>query len=111
MKYCCEDLPFRLRGNPKKGMSKIVDFYDSRTRGSIVWYLTKTREYLVVHNTKCASEMKYCFICGAKLPESLEEAWLEVLEKECGITDPLDEERDMVPPEFWTDEWWKKRGL
>ena len=39
------------------------------------------------------------------------EKWDEILEKEYGITEPFFEDKDRVPPEFWTDEWWKKRGL
>ena len=37
--------------------------------------------------------------------------WCAILEKEYGITDPRGKEADKVPAEFFTDEWWKKRGL
>ena len=53
----------------------------------------------------------YCPFCGAKLPKELSDEWFDILEKEYGIDDPHDSQRDKVPAEFWTDEWWKKRGL
>jgi hypothetical protein len=33
------------------------------------------------------------------------------LREEYGIKDPIFDDKDKVPPEFETDEWWKKRGL
>ena len=54
----------------------------------------------------------FCPFCGTKLPSSLAQKRLEVLEEEYGIDDPYyPEQRKRMPHEFMTDEWWKKRGL
>lgn len=72
--------------------------YDLRLHGS--------REGFIEH-------LFYCPWCGKKLPKKLNSKWDEILEKEYGITDPFFNEKDKakMPKEFWTDEWWKKRGL
>ena len=53
----------------------------------------------------------YCPWCGTKLPKDLDGVWSETLKREYGIKDPIFDDADKVPPEFRTDEWWKKRGL
>lgn len=55
--------------------------------------------------------LSYCPWCGFKLPESLFDARLEILENEYGIDDPYGKQKKNIPAEFLTDEWWKKRGL
>jgi hypothetical protein len=54
--------------------------------------------------------MWFCPWCGSKLPEELGEEWGRILKADFGIEEPF-REWDRVPPEFKTDEWWKKRGL
>ncbi len=56
-------------------------------------------------------ELWYCPWCGVKLPKDLGRIWMEVLKEEYGLKDPIFDDKDKVPPEFHTDEWWKKRGL
>lgn len=60
-----------------------------------------------------ALEMMYCPWCGKRLPKDLREEWFDTLEKEYGIETDIGEARDRkdIPEEFWTDEWWRKRGL
>jgi hypothetical protein len=53
----------------------------------------------------------YCMFCGKELPSSLRHQWFDILEQEYGLESPMEEDEDKVPQEFWTDEWWKKRGL
>lgn len=53
----------------------------------------------------------YCMFCGKKLPESLRREWHDILEQEYGLESPDEEDQNKVPQEFWTDEWWKQRGL
>lgn len=57
--------------------------------------------------------LQFCLFCGTKLPEPLFEQRAEILEKEYGLDDPYwdEEQKKRIPPEFLTDEWWKKRGL
>ena len=62
----------------------------------------KKERYIYIH---------YCPWCGSKLAKELSDEWLYVLEQEYGIKDPQGNDRKKVPPEFKTDEWWKKRGL
>jgi hypothetical protein len=54
----------------------------------------------------------YCPWCSKKLPTHLNDTWFEILEKEYNLDDPDSKEQELlVPQEFKTDEWWKKRGL
>jgi hypothetical protein len=56
--------------------------------------------------------VEFCPFCGIKLPKDFVHVRTEILEKEFGITDPYDKkQKKLVPKEFKTDEWWKKRGL
>lgn len=53
-----------------------------------------------------------CPWCGFKLPPCLFERREEILLNEYGLDDPFsNEQKDKVPAEFLTDEWWKRRGL
>ena len=77
-----------------------------------VVYSLKFREYgLPVRDGPDGSAgsvlvVQYCPWCGAKLPESLRDAWLDALEA-MGV----DPDRDSIPPEFNDDRWWNKSGL
>jgi len=53
--------------------------------------------------------VNYCYLCGTKLPERLDDKLTEILQKEYGLTSWRDYKK--APKEFHTDEWWKKRGL
>lgn len=56
--------------------------------------------------------VKFCPYCGTKLPDDLVEKWMDILEQEYNIDDPYDpKQKKLIPEEFKTDEWWKKRGL
>jgi hypothetical protein len=59
--------------------------------------------------------ISYCPFCGTKLPDDLEEEYWDIIINEVGpeyyhTHENYDEKRHL-PPEFQTDEWWKKRGL
>ncbi len=51
--------------------------------------------------------IKYCPWTGKKLPESLGNAWFDVLES-MGIEEPDD---PRILAEFFSEEWWIKREL
>jgi hypothetical protein len=54
----------------------------------------------------------FCPYCGMNLPKDLIDERFEILEKEYGIDDPYDPiQKKLIPEEFMTDEWWKKRNL
>jgi hypothetical protein len=59
----------------------------------------------------CISSLHYCPWCGEKLKGRLIDEWYEILENEYCIEGPDMDNFTNVPPEFRTDEWWKKRGL
>lgn len=78
-----------------------------------IGYNPVTKDYFIplLHNCKITSLqcLFYCPWCSKKLPTGLR---FEVLEKEYGLDDPDSKEQKLlIPKEFETDEWWKKRGL
>ena len=70
-----------------------------------------TRVYSIDLLTGFHKELWYCPWCGTKMPENLDTIWQRTLREEYGLKDPIFDDADKVPPEFKTDEWWKKRGL
>jgi hypothetical protein len=82
-----------------------------KNKGTILHYSLRFREYgvKIPKSTGCML-MDYCMFCGKKLPLSVRSEWHNILETEYGLESP-DEEDKKVPKEFWSDEWWKKRGL
>nr|WP_253307484.1 hypothetical protein [Rickettsia endosymbiont of Ceutorhynchus assimilis] len=104
MKFCCQNFPSKKDG-------RFISFYDTRTEETIIEYYPPHREYMTVHGKDIGCYIQYCPWCGTKLPKELSDEWYDILEKEYNITDPIGEERSKVPAEFWTGEWWKKRGL
>jgi hypothetical protein len=83
-----------------------------KSRKELLHYSAKWREYGVTEagSTGCML-MDYCMFCGKRLPKELRDMWFDILEKEYGLEYPLEEDKNKVPKEFSTDEWWKKRGL
>jgi hypothetical protein len=80
--------------------------------GSLLDYSPKYREYGIrIPKTTGYMLMDYCMFCGEKFPESVRDEWFDILEKEYGLERPASGDSKKVPKEFWTDEWWKKRGL
>ena len=63
-------------------------------------------------NLLAVQRIFYCPWCNTKLPQDLRDEWFEILEKEYNLDDPDSKEQEkLIPEEFKTDEWWKKRGL
>jgi hypothetical protein len=88
--------------------------YYIEEKNELLYYDSSIRYHaLILHNDSYGSHQQiwYCPWCGTKLAKDLNEEWGEILENEYGITDPMLDDKNKVPPEFWTDEWWKKRGL
>lgn len=105
MKFCCKDFFLKDDG-------RFIEFFVS-DRGSdcILYYDKRYRHYAASYSKEFGYHISHCPWCGKKLPEDLYDKWWDVLEKEYGITDPRNDDEAKVPPEFWTDEWWIKRGL
>jgi hypothetical protein len=80
---------------------------------TLLQYYPIVREYaFTISNSPAVQLLSYCPWCGTKLPESLEDTYYEILEKEYGIFRGVDIKHDRrIPQEFKSNEWWKKRGL
>ncbi len=83
-------------------------------------YISKIRYYTMSAPKKLLKKNEigpgyavlFCTYCGTKLPQNLAEEWADILEQEYEITDPSEsKQKNLIPAEFKTDEWWKKRGL
>ena len=101
--YCCAAMKFWLR-DPDCPLK-----YDAATR----YYDMSAPVSLVKKNVVWPCYVvNFCPYCGTKLPSDLVEERMEVLEREYGIDDPYDpKQKKLIPKEFKTDKWWKKRGL
>jgi hypothetical protein len=76
-------------------------------------YLSKYREYYMEMRDAPAVTYLICYCpwCSKKLPKSVRRKWFNILEKEYNLEDPWNEKQSkLIPEEFKTDEWWKKRG-
>ena len=75
-------------------------------------YDKTTRSYRIKSPIIGSHRIPFCPWCGTKFPKELIDEWYGILEKEYGITNPDNNEQSkLIPAEFLTDEWWKKRGL
>ncbi len=96
-KFCCDIMEYQAIYD-----KKVLDYDSSMRSYSIILYDNDTGDRL---------DIVYCPWCGYKLKTALHSEWDRILDEEYGIKEPFFEDKDRVPPEFWTDEWWKKRSL
>jgi hypothetical protein len=99
---CCKELAKLLADS----VSPLL--YTPHTR---TYELTVPRFYWKDNELYMHFVIRHCPYCGTIFPKDLTDVWADILEKEYNITLPYDEDKDHVPREFMTDEWWKKRGL
>jgi len=92
-KHCCDEMNFHLSEKEK-----------------IILYLPEFREYSIRVGNNILQNINFCPWCGNKLPESLREEYFDTLDN-MGIETDIFERANVVPEEFKSDEWWKKRGL
>jgi hypothetical protein len=79
---------------------------------ALLHYSQRFREYGVrIPKSTGSMLMDYCMFCGKKFPMSVRDEWFGILENEYGLEWPDSKDKKKVPQEFWTDEWWKERGL
>jgi len=78
-----------------------------------VYYNPTIRRYAIfVVSSGSYQGINNCPWCGFKFPYSLVDKYSEVLKEEYNINDPYDREQEkLIPEEFNSDEWWKKRNL
>lgn len=53
----------------------------------------------------------YCIHCGIKMPDSLTDKWFFILRTKYNLSYDDLEDNSKIPPEFLTEEWWKKRNI
>jgi hypothetical protein len=106
MKFCCKDFL-------SKKFDGYISFYNERNGIEYISYYPRKRSYTISHSEELGTHMEYCPYCGKKMPKELTDEWYDILEKEYGLIDvnPGDYHDKRIPKEFWTDEWWRKRGL
>ena len=96
--FCCDDMFANLVGD-KHG----CEIYFR--------YSPDIRAYDIPYKPKFGGGFQkvcYCPWCGSRLPDDLNDKMMEVLKEEFNIGKY---DRKIIPPEFRTDAWWKKRGL
>ena len=97
MKYCCSNFEhYVIKGTELE--------YDPQFHA--YYLILNHSEHMCTHQ-----ELYFCPWCGSKLPQDLGDMWSKILKEEYGIMDPIVKDKDRIPHEFQTDEWWKKRGL
>jgi hypothetical protein len=72
----------------------------------LIIYSPRFDEYgIIIHDGGSSySVIRYCPWCGKKLPPSKRDRWFKVLEAR-GYEDPA---KQKIPPEFLTDEWYRR---
>ncbi len=71
-------------------------------------YLDFVREYILrrVTDSVVFHGIEFCPWCGIKLPSSRRDRWFDELD-DLGLDDPFGDDRGKVPPQYWSDEWWR----
>jgi hypothetical protein len=94
---------------------ELMDMFLADPRISLLYSSMYREYYIPLRYKKDIASLQmifYCSWCAKKLPRSVRDEWFELLEKEHGLDDPWSlEQEKLVPEEFMTDQWWKKRGL
>ena len=77
-----------------------------------IYYFKKFRGYYIETTSGAYQTIFYCPFCNTELPIDLKKEYHDILEQEYNIDAPHDpEQENLVPEEFQSDEWWKKRNL
>ena len=119
-KFCCsfiEDITRRL--SYKKGYSTKIPIKYSPMRRLFLLQLCPQyyhRGYQREHNKYLLEgiPIKYCPRCGTKLPKELTAERIKAIKAECNINVFRDAELSIekgLPKKFWSDKWWKEKGL
>ncbi|MCC8399752.1 MAG: hypothetical protein LN563_04205 [Rickettsia endosymbiont of Platyusa sonomae] len=105
--FCCKKMKQIIKEIRDKNLIDHSIVYNKRYREFFVHFNEEAEQ----RDREMLMDIFWCPWCGTKLPKGLSNEWWDILEQEYNIKDPSDSESDKVPAEFWTDEWWKKRGL
>lgn len=70
------------------------------------------RDQLSPYGGGLIDELYFCPWSGNLLPKDLDEEWIDEIQKVLGVEEyDLETHLELTPPEFFTDEWWRSRGL
>jgi hypothetical protein len=104
--FCCDAMHFHLIGSDQDGCELHFG------------YNPRWRSYFIEYKKNCGGgnqRINNCPWCGAILPTPLDNEYDVEISKILNLSlDDLDStsyKSSKIPPEFKTDEWWKKRGL
>ncbi len=105
--FCCDEIYNSLLGEGD-GNCELCFGYDPVLRG---YFIDVRTEY-----GGAVKLIKHCPWCGKKFPRRLLDEFIEELKKKLNIKDDDIgfgelKLREDIPPEFKSDEWWKKRDL
>jgi len=99
------------KANENEHCCKLMSTFVIDPRISI-YYSKRFREYSIETTSGAYQMISHCPFCGKKLPARLRDTLFDILEEQYNIDSPFDEEQSkLIPEEFKTDEWWKKRNL
>ena len=75
------------------------------------YYYVQTTNYAETSIGTWEEPIYFCPFCGTSLAKELRDEWYDTIAKELQL-DPTDSHNTkLIPKEFLTDKWWKKRGL
>lgn len=97
--HCCLDMHYAVDKKNTENTSPCS--YNPRFRG---YYLDATIG-------PGGRQIPYCPFCSAKLPNVLSDEWFAIIRNELHLNPWDPDDREKIPGEFLTDEWWKKRNL
>lgn len=110
--YCCEmikDIVNRvITKNDHYGDCPVT--YDPSIRLFSLRVCPWTRKH-TGQEIEASYEIKFCPWCGKRFPKDLSINRSKTIDKEHICPTPCNGDDRHIPAEFFSDEWWKKRGL
>lgn len=109
---CCKNMENRLDPEDEYNLGFQL-FYQSWTRRIFFSKSNQERSCNPKSTLYKEWDLHYCIFCGSKLPQSLLDRWLEIVDKEFGVVkrQPIELMLPFVPEKYRTQEWWIERNL
>lgn len=119
--FCCTSLWHKIydsindSGQLKLNTKSLIIYEPEKRRFLLKNMVLVDETKFKKNKPKCRLRMQFynCPCCGKELPKSLASLWFKIVTTEFGVTDISNQKQlaKKLPPEFLTEEWWKKRGL
>jgi hypothetical protein len=101
--FCCEELEVLVE-DPECYV-KYIPYQREYVFYIPQYYITDGRLHMYF-------PISYCSWCGMQLPKNLSSEWYALVKEKFGLTDFAEiEVMKLLPEEFRTNQWWKKRKL